>query len=140
LSLAIVDTNILVYAYDPKEPSKHQRAVDLIEELSGRQELVVTAQILNELAWVLLRKRQLSGATPELISQIVAEVAGSSQVLPLISDFTLSALTAVAEEGMSFWDALIWAAAVHHQIPTIFTEDFQHGRTVRGVQFLNPFV
>lgn len=139
MSPALVDTNILVYAHDPKELSKHPRAVELIEELSGRRELVLTAQILNEFAWVLLRKRHLSGLEPELISLIVAEIASSSQVLPLTSDLTLSALTAVADEGMSFWDALIWAAAFHHQIPTIITEDFQHGRTVRGVRFLNPF-
>jgi predicted nucleic acid-binding protein len=140
LSPALVDTNVLVYAYDSTETSKHLRAIELIESLSAAQDLVVSAQVFNELAWVLLRKPRLVGARPELVANILQEVAGSATVLPLSPDLTFSALEAVAREGMSFWDALVWAAAFHHQIPTVYTEDFQHDREVAGVRFLNPFL
>jgi predicted nucleic acid-binding protein len=40
---------------------------------------------------------------------------------------------------LSFWDALIWVAAKTHGIPRIYTEDFQHGRVLEGVKFVNPF-
>ncbi len=42
--------------------------------------------------------------------------------------------------GLSFWDALIWAAAAESGIPVIYTEDFQDGRNVEGVLFVNPFL
>jgi predicted nucleic acid-binding protein len=53
---------------------------------------------------------------------------------------TLTALTSALRHGLSFWDGLIWAAARHHRLSTIYTEDFQHDREVEGVRFLNPFV
>lgn len=33
----------------------------------------------------------------------------------------------------------IWATARMNQIPTIFSEDFNTGSTLEGVQFINPF-
>ena len=41
--------------------------------------------------------------------------------------------------GLSFWDALIWSAAVENNVTVIYTEDFQDGRVVEGVRFVNPF-
>jgi len=40
---------------------------------------------------------------------------------------------------MPFWDAQIWATAKLNQIPKILSEDFQHGRAIEGVVFVNPF-
>jgi predicted nucleic acid-binding protein len=34
---------------------------------------------------------------------------------------------------------LIWAAARENGIPTIYTEDFQHGREIDGVRIEKPF-
>ena len=42
--------------------------------------------------------------------------------------------------GLSFWDALIWAAARQNDVGAIYTEDYQHGRDVNGVRFINPFL
>lgn len=140
MSRALVDTNVLVYAYDSTDPRKHLQAIELIEDLSAGEGLHVSTQVLNELAWVLLRKPHLVGSRPELVSEILQEVAGSATILPLGPDLTFSALKTVAREGMSFWDALVWAAAFHHQIPTVYTEDFQHGREIAGVRFVNPFL
>ena len=41
--------------------------------------------------------------------------------------------------GLSFWDALIWAAAAENGIKTVYTEDYQDGREIEGVRFVNPF-
>jgi predicted nucleic acid-binding protein len=41
---------------------------------------------------------------------------------------------------LSFWDALIWAAAKENGIPVVYTEDFQHGRDIEGVRIINPFL
>lgn len=53
---------------------------------------------------------------------------------------TLRAVDAVAAHGLSFWDALIWAAARENGVGTIATEEFQHGREIEGVRFVNPFL
>jgi predicted nucleic acid-binding protein len=46
----------------------------------------------------------------------------------------------MTRHGLSFWDALIWAAAHENGVPIIYSEDFQHGRELEGVRFINPFV
>lgn len=33
----------------------------------------------------------------------------------------------------------MWATARLNQIPVVLSEDFEDGRVVNGVQFLNPF-
>ena len=38
-----------------------------------------------------------------------------------------------------FWDALIWAVCDRVGIAELVTEDFQDGRRLGGVTFLNPF-
>ena len=53
---------------------------------------------------------------------------------------TFRALAAMKPHGLSSWDALIWAAAEENGVPVVFTEDFQAGREVEGVRFLNPFL
>jgi predicted nucleic acid-binding protein len=36
-------------------------------------------------------------------------------------------------------DALIWSAAVENRVAIIYSEDFQDGRELEGVRFVNPF-
>lgn len=51
----------------------------------------------------------------------------------------LRALDGVPRHSLAFWDALIWAAARENGIGTIYSEDFQNGRTIEGVTLINPF-
>ena len=60
-------------------------------------------------------------------------------VLPLTGAATTVALTAVERDGLSFWDALIWATARDAGVPVVLSEDFQDGREIDGVRFVNPF-
>lgn len=138
MSGVLIDSNIFVYAFDPADPEKHGKALRLIEDVTDQGDLVLSAQVLNELAWTLLRRG--AGLGPEEVREIIEEIIQSARVVPLTPDFTLRALTAALGHGLSFWDGLIWAAAHFHRVSTIYTEDFQHGREVEGVRFINPFV
>jgi predicted nucleic acid-binding protein len=40
---------------------------------------------------------------------------------------------------LSFWDALIWATARNAGVPVVLSEDYQDGREIEGVRFVNPF-
>ncbi len=136
----LIDANIFVYAYDLADPDKHEKALRLIEEVTRRGDLVLSAQVVNELAWTLLRRGSDFGLGPEDVRAIIDDVIQSATVVSVTPDLTLKALAARLENGLSFWDALIWAAAHVHQLTTIYTEDFQHDREVEGVRFLNPFL
>jgi predicted nucleic acid-binding protein len=136
----LIDSNIFVYAFDPADPVKHEKALQLIDDVTGKSDLVLSVQILNELAWTLLRRGAGLGLGPGEVHKIVDDIMHSARVVPLTPDLTLKALTTALGHGLSFWDGLIWAAAHHHRLSTIYTEDFQHGREVEGVRFLNPFL
>jgi predicted nucleic acid-binding protein len=137
---ALVDTNVVVYAYDPTDPTKHARARALLAELSNSGLLVFSAEVLNEFCAVMLRPGKTHTLTPHQASVRLSNLAATGDVVPLTAQMTLLAMDAVARHGLSFWDALIWAAARESDIHLIYTEDFQHGREVDGVRFLNPFV
>ena len=135
MSRSLVDTNILVYSRDLNEPVKRARAIEVIDELRAIGELVLSAQCLNEFSSTSLRR-----GTP--ISEVRVAVSrwhDLGEVLSLTGSATTAALAAVERYGLSFWDALIWATARDAGVPIILSEDFQDGREIEGVRFVNPF-
>lgn len=109
----------------------------VIEDLSSTSDLVVSVQVLNELARVLLERRQRE---VEIVAAIIHEVAAAATGLPLTAETTRLALSSGLAAGLSFWNALIWAAARQNDIAAVLSEDFQHGREIEGVRFTNPFL
>jgi predicted nucleic acid-binding protein len=43
------------------------------------------------------------------------------------------------EHGLPVWDALIWAVCDRAGVEVLASEDFQNGRRLGRVTFLNPF-
>lgn len=76
----------------------------------------------------------------ERAADIVRQWCDLFAVVPITSAVCRRALDAVFAHSMSFWDALIWAAAKEHGISMIYSEDGQHGREIEGVQYINPFL
>jgi len=50
-----------------------------------------------------------------------------------------TAMRAVREHRLSFWDALLWATVRRAGVGLLISEDFQDGRVLEGVRFVNPF-
>lgn len=136
----MVDTNIFVYAADPSAGVRRAASAELIHRLIDQDRLAVSAQVLNEFYWRATRPNRPPALTHEQAGQVVRVLADSSVVLPITRSVTLRALDAVARYSFSWWDALIWAVAAENGIPTLYTEDFQHGRDIEGVKIINPFV
>lgn len=135
----LVDTNVLIYAASPAGGKKRLIAQELIRDLAGSGALVVSAQVLNEFYNVATRPNKPPSLPRDEARQILRDLADVAEVLPLTAAVTFLALDAIPTHGFSFWDALIWAAAKVNGVPVIYSEDFQAGRDVEGVRFLNPF-
>ena len=67
----LIDTNVLVYAYDVTEPEKQRRALDLLHGLAERETGVVSTQIMAETFVVLTRKL----SSPLSVEQAVRSLA-----------------------------------------------------------------
>jgi len=135
----LIDTNILVYAYQPEEGIKYARAIEIVKELAESERGRLSAQILAEFASVTTKGKQSIVSVNEAHAQIAA-FTRMFVVFDVTQFIVLEAMRGVREYRMSYYDAQIWATAKLNQVPTIFTEDFTHGRVVETVRFINPFL
>lgn len=134
----LLDTNILVYAVDNREPEKQQEARRLIQLLGGTGEAVLSTQTLAEFANVTLRRLE-PPLPPDEAYHLVEQYERAFRVLPLTPAVVLEAVRGVRDHQLSYFDAQIWAAARLNQIPYVLTEDFNTDATLDGVTFLDPF-
>lgn len=125
------DTNILVYAF--LDVAKREAALNLIA--SGG---VISAQVLNEFTNVARRKRERDWPEIERAVSVIRTRFGD--VVPLTADIHASAIALARDHRLSFYDALIVAAAQEAGCDTLYTEDMQHGRKFGGLVIVNPFV
>ena len=130
-----LDTNILDYAYDLDAPAKRHVAVAIVEGGWTRPGLTaVSVQVLQEL-YVNLERR---GVPRDEATRIVADFS-DWPVVENTLDLLHAALDDQARFRISFWDALIVAAARESGASELVTEDLSHGQDYGGVRALNPF-
>jgi predicted nucleic acid-binding protein len=125
------DSNILIYANS--EDRRRQKAIDL---LSYRG--VISVQVLNECANVLRRKLRKNWEEIEDILNDVRAIA--TDIIPLNLELHQAALKIATEINVSFYDALIIAAAQISKCSTLYSEDMQHGLKVGNLTIINPFL
>jgi len=133
---SFLDSNILVYTDDHGNSAKQRAALDLIERCKERDLGVVSIQVLQEYFTITTRKLGVDCAIArrkvELFAQLHLVATGLDDILAAIDLHRL--------HEFSFWDALIVRSALRSGCRILYSEDFQHGRRVDGLQILNPFV
>ncbi len=135
----LIDTNLLIYLFDQNQPDRQTRAVDVLArlELIGAGRLSV--QNLAEFFSVSTRKLSPPLSPTEALKQVNLFIR-AWPVFDLTPLIVLEAARGVRDYQMSYYDAQIWATARLNQVQTIFSEDFNVGATLEGIQFVNPFV
>lgn len=131
-----LDTNVLVYAFDTKEPDKQQRALDTLER-RGADGIVVSTQVLQEFYVTTTRKRQPPLA-PETAAKAVERYA-ALEVVPSDVQLVRSAIDLSQRADISLWDALIVRAASVAGCEVLLSEDLNAGQVIDGVRVENPF-
>ena len=136
--LLLLDTNVLVYAHDRRDWRKQAIAVDLLDRCITAERAALCAQSLSEF-YVVVTRRLLDRLRPQTAMQQIERLAAACRVLDMTTPLLLEGCRGSEAHGISFWDALVWAAAKLAQIPCVLTEDAHHGRSIEGVTFLDPF-
>ena len=132
----MIDTNILVYAYDRSETEKQEAAVRVLDRLVRLGSGVTSPQVLGEF-FLAATKKIPAPLTREEAAGRIRHFCQLWQVLELNEMVVWETVRGVAEHRFSYWDAQIWACARMHQVGMVFSEDFHQG-TVDGVRFVNP--
>jgi predicted nucleic acid-binding protein len=136
MPLVLLDTNILVYTFDPRDIERQEKAIALLIELEARGVGRLSVQCLAEFVNAVLSKRLLT--IGEALLQ-VGHWQSVFRVFDLTPQVVLEAARGVRDHGLAYYDAQIWAAARLNQVPLVFSEDFQDGQFLEGVRFVNPF-
>jgi predicted nucleic acid-binding protein len=127
---AFFDTNVLLYLL-----SDDAAKADRTEGLLARGG-VVSVQVLNEFASIGLRKLALSVRE---LRDILSTVRSVCSVEPLVVGTHDLALDLTERFQLSFYDALIVAAALLAKCEVVYSEDMQDGQRLDGVTVRNPF-
>jgi predicted nucleic acid-binding protein len=134
----LVDTNVLVYAYDSSDAVKQKRAAEVLSLLGSQGVASLSAQILSEF-FVVTTRRIPQPLSPAEAERSVVNYLRSWPVCELTAWTVLEAVVGVRRYRLSYWDSLVWATAKLNEIPTVLSEDFENGRVLEGVRFLDPF-
>ncbi len=138
---ALVDTNVLVYRFDPRFPVKQRIATDLLRKGIVDDSIRLPHQALLEL--VAVTTRPIAGGAPLLRADEAAREAEEllSQVKVLYPNEAIvrTALRGAAAYGLSWFDAHLWAFAEHYGLDELLSEDFEHDRLYGTVRVVNPF-
>ncbi len=144
MNFVFVDTNIIVYARDRNEPEKQAIAGRWLAELARQRTGRISWQVLTEFYRAATHPRKL-GLTGDLVR---ADVDALAVWNPLAPDTALfrAAWTVQDRHDLSWWDALIVAAALRQRCTTLLSEDLRHGWQIDGtpgggpsLTVINPF-
>ncbi len=131
MPVSFFDTNVLVYLASG-DAAKADRA-----EAAVAAGGAISVQVLNELANVARRKMQMSWADTH---GLLALLRGLLTVHPLTVETHETGLELSERYGLSTYDAMIAASALHAGCDTLWSEDMQHGMAVGdGLRIVNPF-
>jgi predicted nucleic acid-binding protein len=138
---ALVDTNVLVYRFDPRDLRKQARARAVLREGIERGTLRVPHQALLEFVAAVTRP------TPNgpLLSATDAwhELENYMTAYPVLyptAELLRSAVRGASLHRLSWFDAHLWAYADTYGLDEILSEDFQHGRLYGSIRATDPFV
>lgn len=135
---SFLDTNILIYAYDRDAGQKREQAAELISALWKQRSGILSTQVLQEF-YVNVTRKIPTPLSPAKARDIVCKYL----TWPLVENNGASVLTASEIQErflLSFWDALILAAAREGGAKEVISEDLNHGQIILGLTIRNPFL
>ena len=125
------DTNVLLYLASG-DPAKAGRAEELVGD-GG----TINVQVLNEIANVARRKMGMSWTE---LRAFLTTIRALLSVRPVTVDIHDTGLALAERYGLSIYDAMIAASALHADCDTLWSEDMQDGLALDDrLCILNPF-
>lgn len=131
------DTNVLVYGFDRSNREKYDVASGLIREAYKNGIGVISTQVLKEFYVTVTQKipRKMDMADAE---QAIRDFSVWTVVVTDVA-LILRAINIQRHHSLSFWDAMVVAAARASACTVLLTEDLSHDTFLDDVHILNPF-
>lgn len=131
-----VDTNVLIYARDPRDPVKQQKARSLTANLTN-----------GALLWQVACEFIAASRKLTAVGYTQTEAWGELEQLRVLwklivpsENVFVRAEQLTATQKLSFWDAMSVAGCMEGSVTRLYTEDFDSSLTrTTGVEIVNPF-
>lgn len=137
----LIDSNILVYAFDTSEGKKHQQAKTILNKCwDGFVSFSISLQNLHEFYFVLTTKKK-HVVSPDLTGLFVKhfiEFYGWKKLIPSPKSI-IKAIEIVHHYKLPFWDAHLVAVMLENNIHHIYTEDVADFKKFPNIVAINPF-
>ena len=130
-----VDSNLLLYYVDPVDSRKQVRATEWLEALWAAGAGCLSWQVLHEFYWNAVKKMRLEPARGREIVEDLAHWKPVDTTFGLVQQ----AWHWMDSAQLSYWAALIVAAAQRAGARYLLSEDFQPNRRYDEIQVLNTF-
>lgn len=131
-----LDSNLLVYATDGRDPLRQSAAIEIVAR-AARRDCVLTVQALSEFFHAVSRK----GIIPR--SEAAAQVLRWIDVFALASGASANALASALEASTAgrfqFYDALLLATAREAGCAAVISEDMADGAELDGLRIIAAF-
>ena len=139
---ALVDTNVLVYRFDPRFPRKQEVATELLRRGLVQDQARNPHQAVVE--FVAAVTRPLDGGrsllTPDEARREAEELLRQFVILYPTETLLRTAIRGWAAYQLGWFDAHLWAYAEEYGLGELVSEDFQHDRLYGAVRVVNPFL
>jgi predicted nucleic acid-binding protein len=132
-----VDTNVLIYLRDSRDPERQRRAAEWMGHLWESRLGRLSVQVLHEYYVTVTGTLDPGLPVEEARDDVLALEAWSP--LPMTTRITESAWDVQERWGFSFWDSLIVASARVQGCSILLTEDLSHGQDLDGLRVVSPF-
>jgi predicted nucleic acid-binding protein len=131
-----VDTNILIYVHDPRDPIKQEKAERLVASLSDG---VLLWQVACEFVAASRKLASFGFSVDQAWREVNKARALWTTRLP---DWRVAerAEELMRQVRLSFWDAMIVAACLEAGVSHLYSEDFDNSIVATGLKIINPFV
>jgi predicted nucleic acid-binding protein len=143
---ALIDTNVLVYVFDPEDPRKQRIAAELLDRGLQDDSVKIPHQAIVEFVAATTRPRargrspRLPLLTPEAATREAEELLAMFEVLYPNEALVRTALRGAAAYQLAWYDAHLWAYAEYYGLSELLSEDFEHNRLYGTVRAVNPFL
>ena len=131
-----VDTNVLLYAQDPRSEDKRKAAKQWLSWCWSADAGRISSQVLHEM-YANLRR-----VAPSLPASQARELVKSyRQWQPwAVDNATVDQAWALQDKTLySYWDCLMLSAAMQMGCRYLLTEDLTHDQQLSGLTIINPF-
>ena len=139
MSGEFIDTNIFIYLFDETDERKRNIAEQLIQSALETRSACISHQVVQETLNVVTRKLPFPMSTENAQRFLEQILTPLWRIMPSPALYRRG-LELQSRYGVSFYDALIIAAALESGCTRLYTEDLQHGQQVEGLLIENPFI